>query len=63
MLKVLVRKDIVDAFKDMITKIPHDVDWDLYEGEDYRDKVLAEKWDVIFGEKIFEWMTRCSFKR
>jgi len=53
-LKVLVRKDIVDAFKDMITKIPHDVDWDLYEGEDYRDKVLAEKWDVIFGEKIFE---------
>ncbi|MCD6550928.1 helix-turn-helix domain-containing protein [Thermotoga sp.] len=54
MLRVLVRKDIVDAFKDMIARISHDVDWDLYEGEDYRDKVLAEKWDVIFGEKIFE---------
>ncbi|PLV60510.1 Fis family transcriptional regulator [Thermotoga sp. KOL6] len=38
----------------MITRISHDVDWDLYEGEDYRDKVLAEKWDVIFGDRILE---------
>jgi transcriptional regulator with AAA-type ATPase domain len=53
-LRVLIRKDIVNTFKDMISEISHDVIWDLYEGEDYRDKILAEKWDVVFGEKILE---------
>lgn len=53
-LRVLIRKDIVNAFRDIISEISQDVIWDLYEGEDYRDKILAEKWDVIFGEKILE---------
>jgi len=50
----LVRKDFVEDMRELFKEV-QEVEWDFYEEEKYREKLLSEKWDVVLGEKILDF--------
>lgn len=54
MVRVLVRRDFVEKMKELLKEVQEEVEWDFYEGEGYKEKMLSEKWDVVLGEKILD---------